>query len=136
MSSVLLDTNVLIYALDEDSQYYAKAQQLLFDSNLVLLTTSKNLSEFLAVVTRYPKPPLEIEAALNAIEEYSSFLTVLYPSQTSYAIFKNLLTKYEPTGLQIHDVEIASIALANSVNMIATFNRRDFENIEEIELIV
>ncbi len=47
MSKVLLDTNVLIYSIDEESKYFKKAQNLISEQNRDLFTTSKNLSEFL-----------------------------------------------------------------------------------------
>jgi len=54
MNNLLLDTNVLIYAIDEDSKYFHSVQRLLYSDNVKLFTTSKNISEFLAVVTRLP----------------------------------------------------------------------------------
>jgi len=46
----------------------------------------------------------------------------------------DLLKTYQPAGLQIHDFEIAGIGLANGINRIATFNRKDFIRISEIDL--
>jgi len=45
-----------------------------------------------------------------------------------------LLEKYRPTGLKIHDYEIISIGLVNGINQIATFNSKDFEDIEEVNI--
>jgi len=50
-----------------------------------------------------------------------------------YAI--DLLKKYKPHGLKIHDYEIISIALSNKIKNIATINKKDFERIEEIKLV-
>lgn len=50
MNKILVDTNVLIYSIDEDSKYFDSAQKI-FSEELELYTTSKNLSEFLTVVT-------------------------------------------------------------------------------------
>ena len=47
MNEILFDTNLLIYAIDEESKYYNSAQQLLNDKGNKLFTTSKNISEFL-----------------------------------------------------------------------------------------
>lgn len=60
MNKLLLDTNILIYSIDEDSKYFNKSQNL-FSEHFELYTTSKNLSEFLSVVTRLPK---------NSISDY------------------------------------------------------------------
>ena len=69
MSKLLLDTNVLIYSIDEGSKYFQKAQDI-FSKQLELFTTSKNLSEFLSVVTRIPKNPLSLKDALIVINDF------------------------------------------------------------------
>jgi len=135
MNKIFVDTNILIYSIDEDSKFYSKSQEILFNSNSQLFTSSKNLSEFLSVVTRSPTNALLIEDALTAIEDFSNIFTILYPTKISFSVFKKMLQKYKPKGLKIHDFEIVSIVLANEINQIATFNIKDFESIEEISLI-
>lgn len=135
MNKVLFDTNLLLYAIDEDSKYFNSVQELLNDSTLNLYTTSKNISEFLSVVTRIPNTSISLKEALLVIEEFQSIFKILYPTEKSYSIFIDLLKKYEPIGLKIHDYEIASIALSNRIKNIATFNKKDFFGIEEIKLI-
>jgi len=132
MSKLLLDTNVLIYSIDEDSKYFNKAHKI-FSEQHELYTTSKNLSEFLSVVTRIPNP-LSLKDALLVIEDFSNAMTILYPNAESFLLFKELLNKYKPVGLKIHDYEILSIALTNEVITIATFNEKDFNKIREIKL--
>jgi len=75
-----------------------------------------------------------IDKALLVIQDFMDILTILYPSEKSLTIFKDLLQKYKPTGLKIHDFEILSIGLTNQINTIATFNVKDFEEISEINL--
>lgn len=135
MSKILLDTNVLIYSVDEGSKYFRNAQNL-FSDDFELYTTSKNLSEFLSVVTRIPKNPLSLKNALLVIEDFISVMNVIYPSEKSYKVFIDLLRKYQPIGLQIHDFEIVSVGLSNQVSTIATFNEKDFKKVSEIELYV
>ncbi len=133
MSKLLLDTNVLIYSIDQDSKYFKKTQTL-FTEKFELYTTSKNLSEFLSVVTRIPINPLSLNNALLAIEDFRDAMTILYPDEDSLLVFQNLLQKYQPIGLKIHDYEILSIGLANQINQIATFNEKDFKEVKEITL--
>ena len=132
MSKLLLDTNVLVYSIDEDSKYFNKAHNI-FSDQYELYTTSKNLSEFLSVITRIPNP-LSLKDALQVIEDFSNSMIILYPDAESFSVFKELLQKYQPTGLKIHDYEILSICLANQINTIATFNEKDFKNVKEIKL--
>lgn len=133
MSKLLLDTNVLIYSIDEGSKYFEKAHNI-FSEQLKLYSTSKNLSEFLSVVTRVPQNPLSLKDALLVVEDFTNVMTILYPSEETFLIFKNLLQKYQPVGLKIHDYEILSIGLANQVTTVATFNEKDFKTVKEIEL--
>ena len=133
MNKILLDTNVLIYSIDEDSKYFEKAHQI-FSEELELYTTSKNLSEFLSVVTRIPQNRLSIKDALLVLEDFINVMTILYPNEESIIQFKKILEKYEPSGLQIHDYEILSIALSNQITTIATFNEKDFRKVKEIKL--
>ncbi len=135
MNNILIDTNLLIYAIDEDSKYYNSVQKILDDESNNLFTTSKNISEFLAVITRYPGKSISIKDALVVIKEFKSFFTVLYPSEESNLIFIDLLKRYSPHGLKIHDYEIISIALSYGIKSIATVNKKDFSGIKEIELI-
>ncbi len=134
MNKVLLDTNVLIYSIDEDSKYYSQTKKLIFESSSELFTSSKNISEFLSVITRLPGNILSIKNALAVVQDFTDIFTILYPSEASFSIFKKLLQKYQPTGLKIHDFEIISIGLANGISAIATVNIKDFKNISEVEL--
>ena len=135
MNNVLFDTNLLLYSIDEDSKYFDSVHALINDDSLKLFTTSKNLSEFLSVVTRIPKSNIPIKEALSIIEDFKSIFTILYPTEKSYSILLDLLKKYSPHGLKIHDYEIISIALSNKISSIATFNQKDFSDIEEINLV-
>ena len=95
MSKVLLDTNVLIYSIDEESKYFKKAQNLISEQNLDLSITSKNLSEFLAVITRFPGNSLTLKNALTVLQDFKTFFTIRYPNEKSYKIFTDLLNKAE-----------------------------------------
>ena len=134
MNKVLLDTNVLVYSIDEESRYFGKAQAVLLNTSIEKYTTSKNLSEFLTVITRFPEKSLSIEDALLVINDFQSLTTILYPTDQSFSIFLNLMRKYKPHGLQIHDIEIISIGLANQIRHIATLNIKDFIVVEEIDI--
>ncbi|HMN47757.1 MAG TPA: type II toxin-antitoxin system VapC family toxin [Ignavibacteriaceae bacterium] len=135
MNNVLFDTNLLLYAIDEDSKYFNSVQELLNDNSLNLYTTSKNISEFLSVITRIPNSSISIKEALSIVEEFQSTFKILYPTEKSFAIFINLLNKYTSSGLKIHDYEIISIALSNKIKNIATVDQKDFSGIEEIKLV-
>ncbi len=135
MNKVFLDTNVLIYSTNYDSKYFSETNEYINESKLSFYTSSKNLSEFLSVVTRKPANPLKIEQALLLIENFISKFIILYPDSNSFSVFKELLKKYKPLGLKIHDFEIVSIAISNNINSILTYNEKDFIEVKEVSLI-
>lgn len=135
MNDVLLDTNILLYAIDEQSKYFKSVQRLLSADKINFFTTSKNISEFLAVITRIPNSSISVEKALFIVNDFQNSFRILYPTEESNVIFIDLLKKYTPLGLKIHDYEIVSIALSNKIKNIATINKKDFERIEEIKLV-
>ena len=51
MSDLLVDTNVFIYDLERSSQFHTDAVKILNSDNS-LYTTSKNVSEYFAVLTK------------------------------------------------------------------------------------
>lgn len=135
MSKLLIDTNILVYGIDQDSKFFPQSRNLLDGSDHQLVTTSKNLLEFLAVVTRKSGYDLKTELALEILDDIIRGINVLYPSQDSLAIFLELVDRYQPSGLKVHDFEIVSIGLAAGIHQVATFNEKDFKNVKEISLL-
>jgi len=135
MSKVLLDTNILVYGIDQDSAFFKRARTILEQENNQLITTSKNLIEFLAVTTKSSGYNLDNETALGIIEEIIQGIEIVYPTQESMAIFLDLMNRYQPKGLKVHDFEIISIGLAHGANEVATFNTKDFKSVKEISLL-
>ena len=134
MSKILVDTNILVYGIDEDSAFFKRARKILEEEKYQLVTTSKNLIEFLAVTTKISGYNLENDTALEIIEEILQGIEIVYPTQESMAIFLDLMTRYQPKGLKVHDFEIISIGLAHGVHEVATFNTKDFKSVNEIVL--
>lgn len=134
MSKLLVNTDLLIYAIDEDSEFYTRTRQLLYDSGHELFTTSKNVCEFLAVVTRDNPPLLSIHQAVKLADEIEQNFTVLYPTADSALILRGLLRKYQAAGRQTHDFEIVSIGLSYQIGNLATLSGKYFRGITEIEL--
>ncbi len=132
MNNLLLDTNILIYALDENSKFHQRAKNILTDGKYNFFITSKNISEFFAVCT---KLNLDKDKIWGFYNEIKTNAIILYPSGESIKKFEMLIKKYSPFGNRVYDIEIASIMLANKVLRIATLNITDFENINEINLL-
>lgn len=50
MAKLLVGTNILVYGIDEDSIFYEKPLYILNYSDFQLVTTSKNLYDFLLLL--------------------------------------------------------------------------------------
>lgn len=135
MNKLLLDTNLLYYAIDKASSFHSASRQFIDEADGELYTTIKNISEFLVATTRGDSPTLTSNQALESVEEFQEFTTILYPNVESFDRHKSLIQHYSPRGKKIHDYEIAAIALANGISQIATFNASDFAKIAEIAII-
>ena len=126
---------MLISAVDADSLFHEQAINFLSDSALKLFTTSKNVSEFLVVLTRNSEIALSSSECLDIINSLLSDIAILYPTPASMNVFQELIRKYNPRGLWIHDVEIASIAISHDISVITTNNIVDFKRIDELKII-
>lgn len=135
MSKVLVDTNILVYGIDEDSTFFKRSRKVLEQETYQLVTTSKNLIEFLAVITKSSGYNLSNETALEIVEEIIQGIDIVYPTQESIAIFLDLMNRYQPKGLKVHDFEIISIGLAHGIHQVATFNIKDFKSVKETSII-
>ena len=131
-TNVLLDTNILIYAYDSASPYHAQAVAVLMNAAYDLFTTTKNISEYFAVLSKQNQP---FNQVWTFYEDLKKNTQILFPTPTSLAQFEQLIQKYQPRGNKVFDIEITSIALGNSINTIATVNTKDFDSLSEIKVL-
>lgn len=126
---VLIDTNVLLYAMDKSSAFNKISVEILENTNYELFVSTKNISELIAVCT---KQNIDRQIILAYIEEIA---TLLYPNKQSFDKFLKIITENEIKGNAVYDMEIVAIAQTNAVNQIATFNHKDFRNINNITIL-
>jgi predicted nucleic acid-binding protein len=136
----IVDTNVLVYALDADSPQHAASRALLEaakDRSTSLYVTLQILCEFYSVVTnarRVSKPQSPADA-LSAISGLLGFLHVLpVPAQAVEAL-AGLLRRHPVTGGDIFDLQIIATMQANGLRRIYTFNTDDFEAFSELSVV-
>lgn len=135
MSKLLIDTNILVYDIDRESKFFNQSRNILDHSYNQLVTTSKNLLEFLAGVTRTSGYDLPTDLALEILDDIIGGIEIIYPNQNSLVLFLELMERYQPTGVKVHDFEIISIGLAGGIHEVATFNKKDFKAVKEIKLL-
>lgn len=140
----LLDTNVLVYALDKESDFHGASRTLLLraaDKSWPerLCTTPQVLAEFFAVVTnprrvRHPRTPLE---ALAAIEQFTLLpnLCVLPIPVDVVLRWGALVREQQLSASRVFDAQLAATILANGVHRIYTFDHKHFECFAELEVL-
>lgn len=130
-TKLILDTNILVYGLNEDSKYFSKIRDVLDTNRYSLFITSKTISEFVSVLSklkRYDVLENELPTILNQFK-------IIFPNKRSVHIFQELVKKYKPVGNRVFDIEIVSIMLSKKINKLFSFNIKDFQDVEEITLI-
>jgi predicted nucleic acid-binding protein len=141
--ALLLDTNVLVYALDESSPYHAACRRILDsaqspDANLKL--SPQSLAEFFSVVTNprrvaFPKSTAEAISAVEMILALPGIEVLPVPLDV-VSRWLELCRQREVKGGAIYDMQLLAVMLANDIRRVCTYNRADFEWIADIAVMV
>ncbi len=131
-TNILVDSNILVYAYDMNSSFHDRAVALLSNPSFKFHIGTKNITEFFAVLSKMKAPFDKIFIFYSDTVRNS---TILFPDTTSLLIFERLMQKYQPRGNRVFDMEIVSIAIANGIQEIHTFNVKDFEGVTEITVV-
>ena len=131
-TKLLIDSNIFIYAYDINSPFHPKAKQILMDTEYKIFTTTKNISEYFAVLSKQNAP---FALVWKFYEDLKNNTVIIFPNAESLSVLEQLLQKYQPRGNKVFDIEIASIALSHQIDTIATFNTKDFDGISEISVL-
>ncbi|MEO8360362.1 MAG: type II toxin-antitoxin system VapC family toxin [Vicinamibacteria bacterium] len=115
---ILVDANLLIYAIDRDSPQHVAARKwletVLSASTTVGLTWGVILA-FLRLTTRpgILNRPLSAQDALEFIDEWLSLpsVEVIAPGERHWAVFRNLLNAAGTAGNLTSDAHLAAIAV-------------------------
>jgi uncharacterized protein len=136
----IVDTNVLVYALDADAPQHVAARTLLEaarEASTTLYVTSQILCEFYSIVTnrRRVSKPRSPADALSAVSSLLALLTVLPVPAHTVASMLDLLRRHPVTGGDVFDLQIVATMQANGVHRIYTFNTADFAVYTELSVV-
>ena len=128
----LVDTNVLLRFSRHEDPSYQMAQDVvsrLEAEGHQLQITLQNLAEFWNVSTR----PVNQNGFGRTLPETNLFLQeleLLFPLlpdlPTVYPVWRQLIVKYNVSGVQVHDARLVATMLIHDVKHILTFNTQDF----------
>ncbi len=110
-----IDTNLLVYAHNEDSAFHKKAAEFLervmneydADGNLTVCFPAQVFHEFINVITRQTlRKPLSLEEAIDVVQDYlDSGIHVVSPKETQIQTWLQLL-RTVTTRKKIFDVAL------------------------------
>lgn len=134
--TILIDSNILIYAINRSSPKQKIAQDFLQTNVGHLVVAHQNVFESLRVLT-HPKfqTPMSPTDAINAISAITDHCRIIAPDYETLEIALALVKKHTLTGDKIFDAYLTATALSVGVPTIATDNTKDFLLFKEVNTI-
>lgn len=136
---MLLDTNILVYAIDGSSFYHVPSRAVLeraYDHGAKLCVVPQSLAEFYSLVTNpkrvaAPKSPHEALATIDLILALPG-LSVLPIPLDLVGRWIGLCRGNPVRGAKIYDLQIIAVMQANGVRRICAYSKADFERHSDI----
>lgn len=133
---ILVDSNLLIYAINRSSPKHQAAQSYIQTYKDELCVAQQNILESLRVLSHPVFPhSLSISAAMDAITGIVDACTLLTPMRETYELTLHLLRRYSLRSDDVYDTYLVATALTYGVTKIATDNEKDFRVFTEITVI-
>ena len=127
---IAVDTNVLVYAHREETEWHAPAEacvRALAEGVDAWAIPWPCVHEFLAIVThpRIFRTPTPIAAALDQVEAWrqSPSLVTLAEPEGYWPTLQSLLAQARVDGPRVHDARIASLCVSHAVRELWTADR-------------
>jgi len=137
---ILVDANLLIYAIDSDSPHHQRARAWL--EELLSGTTRVGLAwivllAFVRVTTRAGvlRKPLPAERALGYVDGWlgQPYVTAIGPGEGHWPILRSLLRAAGTAGNLVGDAHLAAIALERGAPVYSTdYDFRRFPGVEHV----
>jgi predicted nucleic acid-binding protein len=134
---VMLDTNVLLAATDEDRAEHHDALKILNDwaaMHTELCTSGQVLREYLSVATRPPAQNglgLNLRDALANVRAIRARTTLLAEDSKVADRLLGLLADVDCRGKQVHDANLIATMLVHGIGTVVTMNLEDFARFEQ-----
>lgn len=140
--TALLDTDLLIYAVDNNSPHHTAAfalREKALRGELSLCVAPQVLAEFYAYVTspdHFDTPLTQKEASME-MDKYicSEKILKIHPQANTLMILGELLKHYRVVRQEIYNLQIVATMLSNEVKRIYTYTPDEFRKYEAIEVL-
>jgi len=138
---IAVDTNILVYAHREDSQWHRPALIALTEpaeSGAAWAIPWPCVHEFLAIVThpRIYAPPTPLSIALEAMICWKSSPTLRFLGEGPgyFECLGEVAQTSKSTGTMVHDVRVAALCIIHGVRQLWSADR-DFSRFPQIKVI-
>ena len=138
---IALDTNVLVYAHREDSQFHGVASTALArlaEGSEAWAIPWPCVHEFLAIVThpRIYEPPTPLASAIDQVEAWGESPSVRFIGEDAgyWPVLRAALEPAKVTGGRIHDARVAALCLRWGVSELWSADR-DFTRFSRLRVI-
>ena len=124
---LLVDTNVLLEATDENREHHAVARRLI-ESRRQLTVAAQVIREYLVVATRPPAANglgMTTVEALENVREFRVRLRLLPEEKPILPTLLTLLVEVPCNGKRIHDAHLIATAMVHKVRTLVTLNLDD-----------
>jgi len=134
------DTNVLVYATVDAAPLCDEARiwmTTLQQENVEHCVTSQICREYLVVLTGDPVFDRDFTPAkaLDVLAQLRQSLRTLSPSEEVLDKLLRLVRRYEVAGKRVHDANVVAVMSAKEIPHLATYNRQDFVQFDEVTLL-
>ncbi len=139
-TTYLIDSNILVYAYNEDVEFHEKALEILenaLNKRIDTVISDKNLYEFFAIITdkKRVENPVTIERAIEIINFLvDSNIKIIYSSPFVLSETLTLIGKYKIKKQEVFDLNLVALMIKNKIDTIISANDQHFKNIEEINV--
>ncbi|MCI0413855.1 PIN domain-containing protein [bacterium] len=127
---IAIDTNLLVYAHREDSQWHAAASSVikaLAEGPSIWTIPWPCIHEFLAIVThsKIYSPPTPLSRALAQVDAWmeSPSLVLLSESEGYWKEFRSAMLAGRISGPQVHDARVAALCRFHGIDELWTADR-------------
>lgn len=126
---ILVDVNILIYAVDADSPHHARARRWLeetLSSDTPVALPWVVILAFLRITTRSGilRTPLPPQEALDYVDSWlrQPFVEALGPGENHWAVLRSLLESSGMAGNLTSDAHLAALALEHGATIASADN--------------
>lgn len=141
LTASLIDTNVLVYASNKDSEFHSICKALVERAALGEMEAAvavQNLIELYAIITdkRRVEHPLSPAKAKDLIEFYKgSKIQVVAPVPETVNTIARLIEEHSPKSQSIFDYLLVATMLDNGIHSIYTANSEHFKHFDSLAVI-